>query len=133
MNNEEKTLSYKVSALAEYIALELRRIEGFHHGPSLFDHISKTLDKPPEILEYLYNKPAGSLYSKTIVLSLQWKNQPLRKHIVLFTQEEYTKSNLDLSDDLYNVYVPYHSAIYAEGNTPGTFDQLVCRKAYNLP
>lgn len=131
--SKEITLTEKVAQLSEVVALEIRNIQNFLKGPALFDHISKTLDYPPKILEIVYDKKANTAYSKTIVLQLKWKNLDFQKKIVLHTAQVYNSGNLNIPDDLFNQYTPYHTAIYSEGDSVGVFDNLVCRKSYTLP
>lgn len=127
---DNQQLSNKVAQLAEAIALEIRQIKDDASGPALFEHISRTLDFPPTVRETTLERKAGSQYMKTIVLDMQWKRTALQKRIVLLTNDFYQESDLDIPDEMYNVFIPYLSAIYAEGDTPGVFDVLICRKSY---
>lgn len=128
-----QTLTDKIARLSEAIALEIKQIKEDLSGPALFIHISKTLDKVPEIKEIRYERKAGSAYKKTIVLNMQWKNQPLVKEIVLMTSEVFDKDDKDIDDSQYDCYIPYHSVILSQNKDTGVFDVLLCRKAYDLP
>lgn len=133
MQENYASLTDKINDLALAIANEIKQINEHLDGPALFVHISKTLDRPPFIKEIKYDRPAGNIYRKTIVMNLQWRGIELVKEISIFTSDIFEQANLDIDDSMYNLFIPYHSVIYCKNEKTNNFDVVLCRKAYALP